>query len=108
VHGCGRRGVALGEQRVRALRPELRVERIGPLAQPRRRRRRQVEVDERRAQVEPRPADDDRQPPGRERLVDRRVREPLVLADRELVPSSRIPTSRVGSSGCAVRISSPR
>src|SRR5262249_57247081 len=74
---CGRR-VALGEERVRALRAQLVVDALPALALARSGRRRQLEVGERRAQIEPRAADDDRRPPGRHDLVDRLMGAALV------------------------------
>ncbi len=52
---------------------------------PGRRRRRQLEPGERGAQVEPGSAGDDRGEPAREDVVDRGVREPLVLGHRAVV-----------------------
>ena len=89
MHGRRCRGVALGEQLVRCLGAELVVERLQPLARARRRRRRQLEVGQRGAQVEAGAADDDGRPAGGEDLVHRRVREPLVLRDRALLVEPR-------------------
>ena len=55
------------------------------LTGPRPRRRRELELGERRSEVEPRPADHDRRPPAGEDLVDRGVGQRRVLADGGLV-----------------------
>ena len=77
--------VELGEMRVRPLGALLVVDSPSALARRRSRCGRQRELGERSAQVEPGAADDDRRPAGGEDLVDRRVREPLVLGDRAFV-----------------------
>ena len=78
--GGGRR-VALGEELVRRRRSPLVVDALPALPRAFFRRRRQPEVGERCAEIQPRPADEHRSPAGRERVVDRGVRQPLVLAD---------------------------
>ena len=100
MDGCGRLRIALGQELVRALRPSLVVEALPALSLARLGRRRQVELGERGPEVEARPADDDRCSPGRQDLVDRRVRELLVLADRGLVverPDPDEPPQATGS-----------
>src|SRR5207247_6127525 len=67
-----RRGcwVALGKEGVRALGPELVVDRLPVLALARRRRRRQLEIGARRAPVDTGAADDDRGPSCGDDLVE--------------------------------------
>ena len=79
------RRVAVGQDRVSRLSADAVVQALPSLAGTGRRSRRQLELGQRGAQVEARPADDDRRAAGGERVVDRRVREELVLADRGLV-----------------------
>ena len=85
MHARRCRGIALREQRMRGLAPELVVHAFPPFALPRRRRRRKLEVRERRAQVEAGAADDDRRPARGDDLVDRLVRESLVAPDRDVL-----------------------
>ena len=106
VHG-GRRGrIALGEQLVRRLGAELVVEALQPLARSRRGRRRQLEVGQCGAQVEPGAADDDGRPAGGEDLVHRRVGA-AAGSRRPSLPrrgrGSRRAGRRTGWSGSAAR-----
>ena len=99
VHArCGGR-VALGEERVRALGAELVVGRLPPLPFAGSGRRGQLEVGERRAQVEPGAADHDRRPPRREDLVNGGVGEALVVADRDVVAQRHEPDEPRGVVG---------
>jgi hypothetical protein len=86
---CGR--IELGEQLVRRLRAELVVEALQPLARPRRGRRRQLEVGQGRAQIEPGAADDDGRPAGGQDLVDCRVGQALVVRDRAFLVEAEVP-----------------
>jgi hypothetical protein len=61
------------------LRAVLVVEPLQTVPGAGRRWRGQLEVGERRTQIKPGPADDDRRPPRAEDLVDRLVRQALVL-----------------------------
>ena len=96
MHARGRVGIARGEQLVRRLGAGV-VDRRPALALAGRRRRRELERGQRGPEVEPGAADDDRRAAAREDLVDRRVREPLVLADRDVRRrAGTTPTSRAG------------
>ena len=83
ARGGGR--VALGEQRVGRLGPSCVVEALHRSRAPGAGGGGSSSADERGAEVEAGAADDDRRAAGGDDLVDRRVREPLVLADRDLV-----------------------
>jgi hypothetical protein len=85
VHARGGGRVPLGEKRVGALRAELVVGRLPALTLARCRRRRQLEVGQRRAQIEAGAADDDGGPTCGDDLVDRRMRKPLEAPDRDLL-----------------------
>ena len=84
VHGRGGSGVALGEERVGSL-GTLVVEALPPLARAGLGRRRHVQAAQGSAEVQTGAADDHGCSPGRERSVDRRMGELLVLGDRCLV-----------------------
>ena len=117
----GRRG---GARRLRVAGGELGVQRGGALSgEPARvvlpagriGGRAQVEVGERRAEVEPGAADDDRPAARRDQPVDLRVSEARELArGRAAASTGRIPSSRCSSRArccgvaAPVRISSPR
>jgi hypothetical protein len=80
MHRRGGRGIPIGEEIVRALGAEPLIDVFPPFAGAGGGSRREVEPRDRRAQVEARPADDDRcSAPGKD-CIDRRVRELLVLA----------------------------
>ncbi len=79
-------GIELAEPRVGRLGPGVVVEPAPLRAVAHGRRRRKLELGERRAEVEARSADDERRAAVGEDLVDRGVRELRVLADRSLVP----------------------
>src|SRR5207244_12672766 len=85
MHACRGRRIPLGQQCMRAFGAQLVVDRLPALALPRCRRRWQLEIRQRRPEVEPRTADEDRSSPGGDDLVDRRVREPLVAADGDVL-----------------------
>ena len=65
MHGGRGGGIDLSEPRMGGLRPALVVERRPPLPGARRRRRRQVELGERRPEIETRATNDHRRPAGR-------------------------------------------
>src|SRR5204863_1962047 len=85
VQGRSSAWVSLGEQLVGALAAEPVVEPFQPLARAGLGRGRQLEIGERGSEVEAGPADDDRRASSGKDLVDRRVRQLLVLADRRLL-----------------------
>ena len=85
MHRLGGGRVALGQERVRRVRAEVVVALLPAIALTGRRRRRQLELGERGAEVEAAAPRDDGRTARREKLVDRLVREPLVLAHRRLV-----------------------
>ena len=84
MHARSRGRVALGQESVRRLSADAVVEARPPVARTRRRRRRQRHRGQRGPQIEPGAPDDERRPAGGQDLVDRLVRESLVLADRDL------------------------
>ena len=85
VDACRRVGVAFGEEIMHASGAELVIGALPALTRFGGRCRRQIEVDERRAQVEPRTAHDDRRHAVVECRVDRAMRQRGVLADGCLV-----------------------
>ena len=97
--------VACQQQRVRLLGAEPLVLALPEHAALGRRRQRQVR--ERRAQVEPGSADDERESAAREDVVDRAVREPRYAPTDIVSVTGVMPTSRAGYGGAAVRIGIP-
>ncbi len=105
VHGRRGSGVALGEQRVGGL-GTLVVEALAPLARAGRGCGRHVQATEGGAEVQTGAADDHGCATGRERCVDRRVGEHLVLGDRCLVVE--LPDRDERGRDWLVRIGRPR
>ena len=81
----GRLGISFGEELVSPVGAELVVGALPTLPRPRLRRGRKLELGQPGAQVQPRPADDDRGQTLGERTVDRVVCQLGVLPDRGLV-----------------------
>ena len=92
-------GVELGELRVSLLGPRRVVQLLPALALAGLGSRRQREVGERGPQVEAGSAGDDRRPARGEDLVDRGVRERLILADRSLVVERPDPDEAARATG---------
>ena len=92
--------ISLGEGRVRLLGAEAVESALPALARPGRWRGRQVEFGERSAEVEAGAADDDGRASACEALVDRLVREPLILGHRALMVE--LPDSDKGGSAAGV------
>ncbi len=85
VDDAGGRGIAFGQERVGLLAADPVVKALQPLALPGCRRRRQLELGQGGTEVEAGSTDDDRHPAVGEDLVDRSVRESLVLGHRSLL-----------------------
>ena len=85
MHARGGLGIERLQPPVRVHAAVLVVERLPAPTDVRLGRRRELQVGQRRAQIETGPADDDRSSTAREDVVDRLVREPLKLADGHVV-----------------------